>query len=185
VRRLRRQEGSAPFSQPSVPFDDQFTGLFRTLFPRLYRYLDRISGDPGLAEDLAQEAFIRLYRRGSLPDAPESWLISVAMNLFRNNRSTASRRRRLLTLGRGERVHSDPASAPDTEIEQRDERQGVRVALDRLPDRDRQMLLLHVEGFSYRDIASVLGLNEASVGTLLARARRAFQVSYEAGNAPG
>jgi DNA-directed RNA polymerase specialized sigma24 family protein len=46
------------------------------------------------------------------------------------------------------------------------------------------MLLLHVEGFSYRDIASVLGLNEASVGTLLARARRAFQVSYEASDAP-
>jgi RNA polymerase sigma-70 factor (ECF subfamily) len=184
VRRLRRQEVRAPFSQPTGPFHDQITGLFQAHFPRLYRYLDRISGDPVLAEDLAQEAFIRLYRRGSLPDAPEAWLISVAMNLFRNTRSTARRRGRLLTLGRGERVHSDPLSSPDAEVERSDARQGVRAALDRLPDRDRQMLLLHVEGFSYRDIASVLGLNEASVGTLLARARRAFQLSYEAGDAP-
>jgi RNA polymerase sigma factor (sigma-70 family) len=106
------------------------------------------------------------------------------MNLFRNARSTVSRRRRLLTVTRGEGVHSDPRSSPDEEVERVNTRQGVRTALDRLPERDRQLLLLHVEGFSYRDIASVLGLNEASVGTLLARARRAFQVSYEASDAP-
>jgi RNA polymerase sigma-70 factor (ECF subfamily) len=51
--------------------------------------------------------------------------------------------------------------------------------MDVLPERDRKLLLLQAEGFSYRDIASALGLNEASVGTFLARARRAFRTAYE------
>ncbi|MBA3258421.1 MAG: hypothetical protein H0T68_03010, partial [Gemmatimonadales bacterium] len=42
----------------------------------------------------------------------------------------------------------------------------------------RSLLLLHTEGYSYRDLAVALGLNEASVGTLLARARRAFRRCY-------
>ena len=184
ARSLSRQEGRAALSQPPEPPRDQFAVLFQALFPRLFRYLDRLSGDPALAEDLAQEAFIRLCRRGSVPDAPEAWLIAVAMNLLRNARSTASRRRRLLTIARGEQIHSDQVCSPEAELEQHELREQARAALDRLPERDRQMLLLHVEGFSYRDIAAVLGLNEASVGTLLVRARRAFQVSYEAGDAP-
>jgi RNA polymerase sigma factor (sigma-70 family) len=60
----------------------------------------------------------------------------------------------------------------------------VRSVLDRMPDRDRQLLLLSAEGYSYRDIAAALELNEGSVGTLLARARRAFRKSYEALDAP-
>ena len=73
-------------------FHDGFVDLFNAHFQRIYRVLDRLSGDAELASDLAQEAFIRLYRRGSLPDAPEAWLISVAMNLFRNERSSRTRR---------------------------------------------------------------------------------------------
>ena len=96
-----------------TPFHESFVALFDAHFQRLYRYLDRVSGDPELAADLAQEAFIKLYRRGSLPDRPEAWLISVAMNLFRNARSSRTRRRRLLTLSRGEGVHSDPPPSPE------------------------------------------------------------------------
>src|SRR5688572_30052419 len=77
-------------------FQDQVVELFHSHFHRLVRYLDRLSGDPELASDLAQEAFVKLHRRGALPDHPEAWLITVAMNLFRNARSTAARRRRLL-----------------------------------------------------------------------------------------
>jgi len=47
--------------------------------------------------------------------------------------------------------------------------------LDSLPERERQMLLLRYEGFSYREVAHALAINEASVGTLLARAKTAFR----------
>lgn len=161
------------------PFHDRFVQLVDAHFHRLYRYLDRLSGEPELAADLAQEAFIRLYRRGSLPDAPEVWLITVAMNLFRNVKSKRSRRRRLLTDARGEAALSDPPPSPGQAADAAESRRRVRKAIDRLPDRERRLLLLRAEGYSYRDIAAALELNQASIGTLLARARRAFREVYE------
>jgi len=159
----------------TLPFHDRFAELFHAHFQRLYRYLDRLSGEPELAADLAQEAFVRLYARGSLPDAPEAWLITVAMNLFRNARSTRARRRRLLTVPRAEAVLADPPPSPGQAAVATEARERVRAALDHLPAREQQMLLLRAEGYSYRDIAAALELNEASVGTLLARAKRAFR----------
>jgi RNA polymerase sigma-70 factor (ECF subfamily) len=160
-------------------FHDQFTAVFDANFARLFRYLDRLSGEPDLAADLAQEAFVRLYRRGSLPDSPQAWLISVAMNLFRNDRAKSSRRRRLLTAARGTQAHSDPPPAPDQAAVAAETRRRVRETIERMPERERQLLLLRAEGYSYREIAMGLGLNDASVGTLLARARRMFHETYE------
>jgi RNA polymerase sigma factor (sigma-70 family) len=159
--------------------------LFHSHFHRLVRYLDRLSGDPELASDLAQEAFVKLYRRGDLPDHPEAWLITVAMNLFRNARSTAVRRRRLLTAARVEATLGDPTPSPAQLLEGADERERVRAAIDRLGERERQLLLLRAEGYGYRELAAALGLHEASVGTLLARAKRAFREAYDgSGDAP-
>lgn len=163
----------------TASFHDCFVELFNRHFPRLYRYLDRLTGDPELAADLGQEAFVRLFRRGSLPDAPEAWLISVAMNLLRNERSTRRRRERLLTPARGAQAHADPAPSPEATTEARDARARVQKALDQVPERERQMLLLRAEGYSYREIALALGLHEASVGTLLLRARKTFREHYE------
>jgi RNA polymerase sigma factor (sigma-70 family) len=163
----------------AASFHDHFVALFQVHFPRLYRYFDRLSGDPDLAADIAQEAFIKLYNRGSLPDAPEAWLISVAMNLFRNVKSGRSRRSRLLSQARSEAVLSDPSPAPDQAVVAQESRRRVRSAINRLPERERRLLLLRAEGYSYRDLAAALDLNEASIGTLLARARTAFKEAYE------
>ena len=155
--------------------------LFEAHSRNLHRYLDRLSGEPDLAADLVQEAFVRLYKRGSLPESPKAWLITVAMNLFRNARSTQTRRRRILTLVRGEWARSSPPS-PEAAAEREEVRQRVRSVVGRLPERERQLLLMRAEGYSYRDIAAALQLNEASVGTLLARARREFLAIYEGGS---
>jgi RNA polymerase sigma-70 factor (ECF subfamily) len=160
-------------------FPEQLASLFGAQFPRLFRFLDRLSGDPDLAADLAQEAFVRLHRRGAMPEAPEAWLVSVALNLFRNSRSTVTRRQRLLAVAGTDAVHQAAAASPDGVLIADEERHRVRAALDRMPERERRMLLLRGEGMSYRDISAALSLNEASVGTLLARARRAFRVAYE------
>jgi RNA polymerase sigma-70 factor (ECF subfamily) len=85
----------------------------------------------------------------------------------------------LLTVARGERVQADPAPSPEETTIAGDTRQRVRRAIDHLPERERRLLLLHAEGYAYRDIAAALELNERSVGTLLARARRAFRQCYE------
>src|SRR5262245_22769935 len=89
-------------------FRDGFVELFHDHFHRLYRYLDRLCGDPDLAGDLAQETFLRLYARGSPPDHPAAWLVTVATNLFRNVRATTVRRARLMTPARGADLLADP-----------------------------------------------------------------------------
>ena len=172
-----------PETPPS--FHDRFVQLFDEHFQRLYRYMSRLSGEPELALDVVQDAFVKLYERGSLPNEPAAWLISVAMNLFRNEKSTRSRRLRLLTSARVERTLADPPPPPDRAATVGDSRRRVRSALEKLPERERWLLLLRAEGFRYREIASALKLNEASVGVLLARARRAFRAAYgEANDAP-
>ena len=174
-----------PLTETTSSFPEQFTAVFDANFARLFRYLDRLSGDAELAADLAQEAFVRLYDRGALPDAPPAWLITVAMNLFRNERGSRTRRRRLLTEARSRHALGDAVATPEDHTLAEESRRRVRATIDRMPERDRRLLLLQAEGFSYREIAVGLGLHEASVGTLLARARRAFRAHYgEDGDVP-
>lgn len=162
-------------------FEARFAELFRIHHDPIRRMLARLSSDSALAADLAQETFVRLYRRGEVPDRPEAWLITVSLNLFRNARTTRSRRGVLLTPSRGDRSLADPPRPPDASVEADETRRLVRAALDRLSERDRMLLLLHAEGYPYREIAEALGMKETSVGTSLARARTAFRRSYEEG----
>ncbi len=169
------------WTRVTAPFQQQFLALFEQHFQRLFRYLDRMSGDPDLAADLAQEAFIRLYRRGESPNLPEAWLIAVATNLLRNAKSKQARRSELLVQAREADVLPIPTPSPADAVDAAELQQRVRRALDGLPERERQLLLLRAEGYSYRDLAHALDLNEASIGTLLARAKRAFRELYEEG----
>ena len=158
---------------------DEFVVVFRESFEPLHRYLNRLSGDSDLASELAQEAFIRLYRRRSPPADPAAWLFTVATNLFRNAKTKRTNRARLLTPERALLSHSDPAQTPDEHSEAAEAKERVRVALHTLGDRERSLLLLAAEGHSYREISKILPLKEASVGTLLRRAKAAFRSAYE------
>lgn len=164
---------------PASSYRDRFSALFDAQHPRLFRVLCRLCGDPELAADVAQDAFVRLWRRGSLPDRPEAWLITVALNRFRNTQAKRSRRLRLLTPERAAAAHSDSAASPAEELAAAAARERVRRALDGLSERERALLLMHAEGYAYRDIAAALSLHEPSIGTLLARARRAFRTACE------
>jgi RNA polymerase sigma factor (sigma-70 family) len=169
---------SGRLSQRREEFRDRFVRLFDAHFHHILRFLDRMSGDPDLAADLAQETFIRLFRRGAVPDSPEAWLITVAMNLFRNASTRKARRKRLLAGRAGRIWHGDPPPSPERELEGDRTRHRVRAALDRLSERERSLLLLRAEGYSYRDLGRALGIKDASVGKLLSRARERFRETY-------
>src|SRR3712207_7447153 len=64
-----------------------YTTLFRS-YPSLYRYLHRLTGDADVAEDLAQESFVRLLGRRVSDDGVRVWLFTVATNLVRDRKST-------------------------------------------------------------------------------------------------
>jgi RNA polymerase sigma-70 factor (ECF subfamily) len=161
------------------PFEAAFERLFEQDFARLYRYLDRLTGDPGQADDLAQESFVRLYRRGSLPDKPSTWLVSVARNLLRDERRGTARRWQLLELRGAAGDFDPPTASPESEVLAGEAVAQVRRTLAVISPRDRQMLLLRQEGYSYREIAEALELSPASVGTMLLRATAAFRKVFE------
>ena len=163
----------------SARFAAELDQLFQERFPALYRYLNRLAGDGQVAEDIAQEAFIRLFHRGEMPDEPAAWLITVATNLLRDDRRRTSRRLRIIEradagLGLGA-APPDPAAS----VVRAERQRQVRDALARLTARARQALLLRHSGFSYREIAVALDMPEASVGTTLLRAGVAFRASYQ------
>lgn len=158
-------------------FAEVFGAEFARRFPPLYRYLARLSGDPALAADLTQEAFVRLYQRGRMPDDAGAWLATVAGNLFRTHHQRVRRRLRLLSDERSTHVLADAPASPAAAAEQAELRDRVRAALDTLDVRSRQLLLLRAEGYSYRELAAAVGVAEASVGTLLARAKAAFRLA--------
>lgn len=149
---------------------------FERWYPRLVRFLYARVGDADQAEDLAQEAFVRLLR--SRPRESGPWLFTVAANLARDEARLARCRARHLSL-----VHSEAqarlAEGPEASLSRKEELERVRTALAALPDRDRDLLLLHNAGFRYREIATQLAVAPSSVGPLLGRAQRRFIEVYE------
>lgn len=160
-------------------FDSDFTRLFDEQFPRLFQYLNRLAGDPSVAADAAQEAFIRLYARREMPNDPSAWLVTVASNVLRDDRRRVGRHLRLLgTVPDGVAMSTAPLD-PAATLESTERRTMVRHALARIANRDRDALLLRHGGYSYREIALALDLNPSSVGTILLRATAAFRRAWE------
>ncbi|MGI9859809.1 RNA polymerase sigma factor SigX [Moorella naiadis] len=154
----------------------EFEALFQSYYPLVYRRLYYLLGERAAAEDLTQEAFLRLYRqpprdKGNLG----GWLLRVAANLAYNYLRGEERRRR---REEGQfRVEAGVIPLEETVIRSQEARQ-VHQCLAKLPPRDRICLLLKNAGHSYAEIAAVIQVDKNSVGTILARARRHFAALY-------
>ena len=147
-------------------------GLFAEHHAPLFRYLSRLTGDPDVAEDAAQEAFVKLVERPPAPGETRAWLYRVGTNAAWLALRTRGRRRRLLEAAPERAPVGDAPPAPDAAAETAEVRTRVRAALDGLNEKERQILLMQQEGFRYREIAEAVGTTTQSVGTMLARALR-------------
>jgi len=154
-----------------------WAAVYEAVYPDLVRFLYRHVWEEDRAHDLAQETFVRALRHD--PDDPRSWLFTVARNLARDEARTAIRRRHHLTLMRVE-VEGEVADGPEEEMRRSAREESVRLALDRLSDRDREALLLWDAGLSYDEISAQTGLARGAVGTTLSRARRRLVEAHRA-----
>ena len=147
-----------------------FDAFYRDTHPRLWSFLVRATGRADLAEDVAQEAFVRLLgSRGAELAVAErrAYLFRIARNLVRD---AARRRSRERTVPAGQ-VPDVPAPEPPDPMGRRS-----AVALARLRGRDRELLwLAHVEGWKHEEIAAAVGIAAGSVRVLLHRARKRFR----------
>ncbi|MDI6906197.1 MAG: RNA polymerase sigma factor SigX [Thermoanaerobacterales bacterium] len=150
--------------------------MFDRYYPEIFRQLAYILGNRDTAEDLAQETFLKLYahpprHQDNLP----AWLRKVAVNLaYKHLQKEQNRRRRELKIA-AEDEHNRAGVDPVT---RRQEVRDVRAVLETLSRRDRTCLLLRFSGYSYAEIAEIIGVEPSSVGTLLARARSRFRDEY-------
>lgn len=159
-----------------------FHQLYRELYSKLVRQAAFVLGDPVAAEDVAQEAFVRLHRTGlSQVDNPAGWLSKVTNNLcFDFLRSEGSRRRREEKYAQpAELTSSSIISSTENVVIDKEEIRLVQKALGKLQPRDRMVLVMKFSGYSYDEIAATVELNKSSVGTILARARERFKREYE------
>jgi RNA polymerase sigma factor (sigma-70 family) len=144
----------------AADYDD----FFRLHYPHVVRVVHSILGDRARAEEVAQEAFVRLYLRWarvSTYDQPAAWTRRVAVRLAfrvsRRDRVRSALERRAATID----LSDEPAPATDLSL--------VR----RLPRNQRVAVTLHyVEDLSIPDVAAAMGCAEATVRVHLHRARR-------------
>lgn len=153
--------------------------LFEQQWERLCTVLYRLTGGAEEAQDLALEAFERLYRT---PPSDRSnlngWLYRVATNLA-FNALRASKRRQLYEAqaSRESELIGAPVD-PEEAASRRIEQQRVRQVLRSMKPRHARLLVLRHSGLSYAELAKAEGVRVGSVGTLLARAEKEFERRY-------
>ncbi|MFU8897370.1 MAG: RNA polymerase sigma factor [Roseinatronobacter sp.] len=139
--------------------------------PRILRFAARMLGDRAEAEDVTQEAMLRLWRVA--PDwqdgaaQPATWAYRVASNLC-----TDRLRRRRKTLDEMPDL-PDMSLSQHAQMMQAARAQALEAALARLPERQRQAVILrHLEGLSNPEIAAIMMLGVEAVESLTARGKR-------------
>lgn len=152
--------------------------LTARLTPRVLSLALRMLGDRAEAEDVAQEAMVRLWKIAPDWRAGEAkistWLYRVAANLCTDR----LRRRRGVGLedafGDGAEIADDEPRAEDR-LHAEYRAQALRDALQELPERQRQAVVLrHLEGLSNPEIADVMEIGVEAVESLIARGKRAL-----------
>ncbi|MFN3972583.1 MAG: RNA polymerase sigma factor [Gemmobacter sp.] len=151
--------------------------------PRLLSFAGRmLQGDGSEAEDVAQEAMLRLWRVA--PDwrpgeaQVSTWLYRVAANLC-TDRLRRRGRRGHVTLDDAPEAE-DGAPGAEARLMAGDRMTALQVALDALPERQRQAVVLrHIEGLSNPEIAAVMDTGVEAVESLTARGRRALSALLE------
>ncbi len=154
---------------------------------RLVTVLAHLMGSQDLAEDLAQETFMRVYRarKKYVPGSKFStWLFTIANNVASNARRSASRRREVQVaspagtsgstgvLGIDQMAVAASGQMPARQLDKAEMRDVVRQSLQSLNERQRMALLLNkFEDMSYADIAATMDLSPQAIKSLLSRAR--------------
>lgn len=192
AREQTREASRADDLARAARFDEAFTLHHRAVYRAAYGLLR----DAGLAEDVTQEVFIKLYHhfdsaprqdfvnadgRESSCDALRAWLLRVAINDARNvirGRSRAAAREDAFMQTSAPALNEWTASAPDEDYERKTQIAEARRALSKIGEPMRSCLMLKQQGLSYKEIASALSINEASVGSYVARGRKEFARLY-------
>lgn len=165
---------------------DAFGELVIRYERRLWRVIIRFVGDRDLADDLAQETFLRAYERLDQFDPSRRfgpWLFRIGVNLTLDYLRKRKRRGRwsLFSEGQLDRAPDPPVDDPRDAL---DVKQEVQAVLSQIAEKYRTVLVLRdLENFSTSEIAAIMNRKEATIRWRLAEARQRFQRLWEKRNA--
>ena len=151
--------------------------LFTALESPLLNYALRLAGELGVAEDMVQEAFMKLHAQFEQVREPRRWLYRTVHNLALNHRRDSSK---IISLdSRAEENDAndatDPQPLPDEQIARWEGIGLVRLGMDALDERSREVLRLKfTDNLSYKEISERTGLKIGHVGYLLHHALKAM-----------
>ncbi len=195
------EKNSAYLADPDVQLmlrvrdgdDGAFAELVESYQDRLIGIFYHMMRDRAVAEDLAQDVFLRVYRARQryVPTARFStWLFRIASNVASNSRRSLGRRKEVsfnLQDSGGVPVRAEEQLAveksglmPVRQLDKAELRDIVRIAMDTLNERQRMAVLLNkFEGLSYAEIGEAMDLKPAAVKSLLSRARENLREKLE------
>lgn len=158
--------------------------LFRDLESPLLGFAYQMVKDEQMAQDIVQEAFIRLQAHYDEVRQPKAWLYTTVRRLAIDE---IRRSRKVVPFTRGDEdastLEMDPADAMPTPDEQADaeERTGLlRVCIERLAPRERKLVQLKfVEELSYKEIAAKMGMTVGNVGYSLHHALKLLELELK------
>ena len=169
-----------------MPDPQQFEAFMLKYQNMVFSTAMRLLANPAEAQDVSQEVFLKAFERfGDLSVSPTAggWLKTVATNMSLNHltryRSRWSFFSELVRAGESEDAEPIEFSTPDTlerDLDQADRQQVVEKALEKLPPAQRvPLVLFHLEGLSYDEIATKLNVSLGKVKTDIFRAREALR----------
>ncbi|MGI4976040.1 MAG: RNA polymerase sigma factor [Janthinobacterium lividum] len=156
-------------------------GAFRLLVARklgrVHGLAARLLGDAGLADDVSQEALLRVWRRAGAwqPGAArfDTWLHQVVLNLCRDR---LRRRREVLVAEVPDQA--DPTPSAECRLQEQAAAGRVRAAIGRLPPRQREAVVLQMYGeMGNIEAAKAMGISVEALESLLGRARRTLRAA--------
>lgn len=153
---------------------DSRENIFKTIYNEynnsIYRFVFRLTGNGDETGDIVQEAFLRLYNHlisGTNLENPKAWIFRTAANICFDNFRRNGRYKRILEE---ELIFSNHEKSTEEKLVEKEEKDLIRDGLMKLPERDKVVLLLFQDGFSYKDMAQVLKVKKGSIGKILSRA---------------
>lgn len=159
---LRTMQGASSLRQ-------KVAAAFELLRDPVHRYLYRVLGDAEEAEDLTQEAFLRLYshlQKGPAVANVRAWIFQVAHNLAFDRQKNRSREPR---SSEALEQHQDPSPDAEQRVMEREKRARLQAALRRLSPQEKECLELRAEGLTYREIAGIMGMRPPTLVSFLGR----------------
>ena len=168
---------------PAVPVEDvDWDAAYRTEMPRVFNYFRYRAFDRATAEDLTSATFEKAWRsRGRYRRdraAVSTWLLAIARNVAIDH---LRRSRPELPLDEGT---PGPPETPETAALRQADARRLRALLGRLPVREQELLALkYGAGATNRAIATLTGLSESNVGTILHRTIEALRSQWDEGGA--